>query len=113
MSYNFLENNVRIFWAEMALDKLLRIQNIVDLIDIGPLMPISKVLLVIYVGDEAFTHLLDVIDGDVDVHLLLCLLHEVVFGQSTVDDSLCDLLVFFFVDDVDCAIMLNLWAVWG
>lgn len=90
LSNHFLENDVRVFGAEVPFDELLRVQKVVDLVVLGSavLVPNLTPILVIDVGNKAVSQLFDVVDGDVDVHLLLCILHEVVLWQAVVHDLL-------------------------
>ena len=76
----------------MSLYKLGRIQKVVNLLQLVPLFLLCTSL-VIDVCDEPLPQLLDVIDSNIDVHLLLGLLHEVILGQATIDDLLSDIVI--------------------
>ena len=82
----------------MPLDKLRWVQEVVNLLE---LVLVAGHPLVIDVGDEALAKLFYIIDSDVNVHLLLRLLHEVILRQATIDDLLANL--------IPIIICLRLW----
>lgn len=101
----------------MPLDKLLRVQEVIDLISAFVFNDTLTVeTFFIDVRDEALSQLFDVVNGYVNVHLLLCCLHEVVLWQAIVDYLLAYLrLAILRLDtywpNVNCVRVLYDWAV--
>ena len=58
----------------MAIDKLLGVQEIINLINVFFLGH----SLIVNIRDEAFAQLFDVIDSNIDINMLLSVLHKVI-----------------------------------
>lgn len=71
----------------MALNELRRVQKVVDVLEIVRVL-LLRPALVVDVRDEPLPQLFYVVYRDVDVHLLMRLLHEIVLRQSAVYDLL-------------------------
>ena len=69
----------------MSFNELRWVEEVVNLFQIVLIFGYS---LIIDVGDKALTQLLDIIYRNINVHLLLRLLHEIIFRQATVNNLL-------------------------
>ena len=74
----FLEDDVMVFGAKMPLNEFLGVQEVVNLINLILGRPYVLAILM-NIRNKTLSQLLDIVDGNVNVHLLLGSLHEVVF----------------------------------
>jgi len=65
----------------MTIDKLLWVEKVVNLV----YLLFFRDTLVVDVGDKSLPQLFYIIDCNVDIHLLLSVLHEVVFWKAVVN----------------------------
>lgn len=96
----------------MTLNELLRIQNTCEL----SILFKSSVLL--HKINESFPFPDDIVHGDIEIFLLLDVLHEVVLWKSAVNELLIHTFFFFFrvspVQNLSCEhIMLLEWSHWA
>ena len=77
-----MEEEVGILVSKVTFDEFLRVEYVHDF------CILFSGILFVDVGNEAFTHFLNIIHRHVEIHLFFCFLHEIVLRQSIVNQLL-------------------------
>jgi len=91
----------------MSIYKLLGVKEVVNLV----YFLFLRDTLVVDVRDKSLPQLFYIIDCNVDIHLLLSVLHEIVFWKAVINNLLSNFHIFWFFIQAKCTKVLFDWPV--